>query len=195
MLTVEIKAKFQETVTEISKHLSLTPDFTGMDYRKFAVLKDPGKVVELYLHEIEYGANKGRLEISGRFPHSAKGECARPRDGKYSITVSPKKTAKQVAEEIKRRLYPSYLTAVKETWQMLQSWQAYEIKRSETIQKVAASLGASVDDRSGLVNVKRDDIVGLNSYIETYSDDKVKFSLVLTADQAIKVLALLKVEA
>jgi len=43
--------------------------------------------------------------------------------------------------------------------------------------------------------VKRDDIVGLNSYIEAYSDDKVKFSLVLTADQAIKVLALLKVEA
>ena len=196
MLTAEEKAKFQNNVCLIAEHLGLSPEFAPMDngYRRAALMEEPDGAIKLHIEEVEYGANKGRFIIMGLFPRTAKGEYAGPRNGNFSITVAPSKTGPQVAGEIKRRLFPAYLAELKATCDRIEKADAYESRRKETIQKVADFLGAPVNPGSETVSMSWDKVPGLNSYIQAYSDEKVKFDLTVPPEMAIKILALLKAE-
>lgn len=70
-----------------------------------------------------YGARSGRLELRGMWPLCASGHRYTPRDSeRKTITVDPGRGPLAVANEIARRLLPTYLPA----YERARSWIALE---------------------------------------------------------------------
>src|SRR5215471_11828306 len=85
---------------------------------------------------------QGRLTISGLWPHSATGESFAPWGQRAKITVTPRKTGKQIANDITRRFLPLYLPQWREQSARRDQREAYEQHTHAVGRRLALQVGA-----------------------------------------------------
>jgi len=85
---------------------------------------------------------RGRLTISGVWPHSATGESFAPWGHRAKITVTPIKTGAQIARDITRRFLPVYLPQWREQSARRDQREAYEQQTHALGRRLASQVGA-----------------------------------------------------
>src|SRR5262249_59313189 len=86
---------------------------------------------------------QGRLTISGVWPHSATGESFVPWSHRAKITVTPRKTGRQIAHDITRRFLPVYLPQWREQSARRDRREAHEQQTNTGGRRPASPGGAA----------------------------------------------------
>jgi hypothetical protein len=108
---------------------------------------------------------RGRLTITGLWPHSATGESLAPWGQRAKITVTPHKTGVQIARDLTRRFLPVYLPQWREQCTRRDQREAYEQQTHAVGRRLALQIGADYhEDRRcvyfhhGTVTVSGEDV-------------------------------------
>src|SRR5215813_10823382 len=127
---------------------------------------------------------QGRLTISGVWPHSATGESFVPWSHRAKITVTPRKTGRQIAHDITRRFLLVYLPQWREQSARRDRREAYEQQTHAVGRRLASQVGAEYhEDRRCLY---------FHHGTVTVSGDEVTLNVrEVTASQAQRILAIL----
>lgn len=137
--------------------------------------------------------NEQKFHITGDFPRSVKGESSHYGEP-ISINVSISKAPEQIARDIERRLFPTYLPELEKAVTQVNSANIYHQKREANIQKMAEYFGVEFKPDKDPSVYAYDKIKGLGFRIEARGENTIKFELELTPEKAIKVFDLLRKE-
>jgi hypothetical protein len=127
---------------------------------------------------------RGRLTISGLWPHSATGESFAPWGHRAKITVTPIKTGAQIARDITRRFLPAYLPQWREQSARRDQREAHEQQTHAVGRRLATQIGAEYHEDRRCLSFHHGTL--------TVSGEEVTFNIRgVSAPQAQRILALL----
>jgi hypothetical protein len=98
--------------------------------------------IEGYGFHLHNSWPRGRLTISGVWPHSATGESFAPWGHRAKISVTPRKTGGQIASDITRRFLPVYLPQWREQSARKDQREAYDQQTHTLGRRLALQVGA-----------------------------------------------------
>jgi len=179
----------QKTITEkIAKAMGWGIVLNANDWH--GVIAKGDERLSIYIET--YGANKGRVKISGDYNSYCK--FLPYNKEKTEITVSPDKTPEKIAKDIHSRLLPAYQKQLKEARERKQSNDDYEANKKAMLEDVATFIPSP--------NIKEDLVYGKNpsltvkfTTIFNFENDTHKdgfeLEVSLTPDKMKKVLAVI----
>ncbi len=188
--------EFKTKIEAVAAVLKMAVDFASdedMRWNLWAHLLGPDSQEIL----VQTGAYKltGHFRFSGCFPRSETREYSHYGESP-SISVSVEKSAEQIARDIERRLMPNYLIALKKAQDQVEASNRYHRMRHETMQKIADYLGGEVKTWDGGKNeFLYVDVKGIDTRIEPYGENTVKFGVEVTPEMAIRIIDLLRNQA
>lgn len=100
------------------------------------ILERPHDKAGIYLRLVHPYSTNRRIEVSGFYPDTAK-----PDGPRHTITVSAKRTARDIASEIDRRFLPTYDRLYAECLATAEAARRRAEEKAEAIQYIAALLG------------------------------------------------------
>lgn len=112
---VMVKEDFEKKILEVAVILGFQASFKGRREPRDVELNSGDERITIYPFWDEK-----RLSVFGEYPRTKRGECANG-IASVSITISEKKTAKQMAKEIERRFMPKYRAQLAEAIEQVES--------------------------------------------------------------------------
>lgn len=184
--------RLQEILPDIAEALGwqVVPNQHG----HYGELKGPLKGARLGFFVGYPHGNKGKAEITGRFPK----DYSLPYGESHpSITVTLSRPAEQIAKDIERKIFPTYETMLDAANARTSERESYESRARALADRIADITGGQVEDsRSGsgrfAVNLNRSAKFSGELGDVKVSDERVTFERFdMTPDEAEAVLRLL----
>jgi hypothetical protein len=177
------KQEFEAKIGEVARLLGLTATFDYEWSINHAFLNKSNSF-SLCVRSGDY-QTKGRLRIYGVFPRTEKDESVIY--GKWpEITVSAEKTAAQIARDIH-----DYQAMLEEALDRVKKSNDFAHSQKTNMAKIANYLGIEPQER---IVYAYGTLKGLDGSVEAADETRVKFSLRVTVETALKVFDLLKAE-
>jgi len=128
--------------------------------------------------------NKDRIEINGCFPNGLSGFLPYDKE-KTEITVSRTKPINKIANDIKKRLLPSYLKMLKCAEEGKKADDDYKAKRLDALQKIADACNGELRDEGSEPLVHRYDPDIDAKYWSL--EKNIKLKVRVSVDMAVKI--------
>ena len=132
------KTEFQTRIGLLAGliNFEIHPDSYKYDDREATLIKDN---LNLTIQQNQYRNDK-RITIQGHFPRAKNGKFVSYPAGDHVITVAETKSAAQIANDINKRLMPSYLEAVARVQEKVNNWNNIEDMAKAEVDKLLAGI-------------------------------------------------------
>lgn len=142
------KSEFQTKVNDVAIILGFTVDVES--YKKYdSNVRLKKNNMELGIRQNEY-RDAERISIDGYFPRAKNGQAVMSYSSAISkeITVSEKKTAKQIANDIQKRFMPNYILTVAKAQEWIDVIDEREAIAKAKVDKLIANIPGAVNKQS-----------------------------------------------